>query len=103
MDYNEFASLCDGYSQFDDYVNKLYELGMVTDNCPLMEMYSYYGRAVCSNFGADYAWFLNWASDRALHVKDYNGQHGNVDFWVYGIKGIYEFLQSDLAKEECWL
>ena len=33
MDYNEFAVLCDGYTQFDDYVNKLYELGMVADNC----------------------------------------------------------------------
>lgn len=103
MDYNEFVTLCDGYTQFDDYVNKLHELGMVTDNCPIMEMYGYYGRAVCSSFGVDYGWFLNWASDRALHVKDYSGEHGNVDFWVHGTKEMYEFLQSDLAKEECWI
>ena len=103
MTYEEFLDFVKGYDEFNDYVDSLYELGMVTDDCPIMEMYSYYAKAICKNFGADYVWFLNWADYQMMHVKDYNGKHGNVDYWVEEPEEMYKFLQSETAREECWL
>ena len=44
MTYEEFLDFVKGYDEFNDYVNKLYNLGMVTDDCPIMEMYGYLPR-----------------------------------------------------------
>ena len=103
MTYEEFLDFVKGYDEFNEYVNSLYELGMVTDDCPIMEMYGYYAKAICKNFGADYVWFLNWADCQMMHVKDYNGKHGNVDYWVEGPREMYQFLRSATAREECWI
>ena len=103
MTYEEFLDFVKGYDEFNEYVNKLYNLGMMTDDCPIMEMYSYYAKAICKNFGADYAWFLNWADCQMMHVKDYNGKHGNVDYWVEEPREMYQFLRSATAREECWI
>lgn len=103
MTYEEFVEFVKGFDEFNDYVNKLYDLGMVTDTCPIMEMYSYYAKAICRNFGADYVWFLNWADDKCLHVKDWNGEHNDVDYWVRGTEEMYDFLGSEIAREECWI
>ena len=35
MTYEEFLDFVKGYDEFNEYVNSLYELGMVTDDCPL--------------------------------------------------------------------
>ena len=40
MTYEEFLDFVKGYDEFNEYVNNLYNLGMVTDDCPIMEMYS---------------------------------------------------------------
>ena len=69
MTYEEFLGFVKGYDEFNECVNKLYNLGMMTEDCAIMEMYSYYAKAICKNFGADYAWFLNWADDKFLHVR----------------------------------
>ena len=103
MTYEEFLYFVKGYDEFNEYVNSLYELGMVTYGGPIMEMYGYYGKAICKNFGADYAWFLNWADDKCLHVKDYSGNHPGIDFWVRDSLEMYKFLQSETAREECWI
>ena len=66
MTYEEFLYFVKGYDEFNEYVNKLYNLGMVTDDCPIMKMYGYYAKAICKNFGADYVWFLNWADKSAF-------------------------------------
>ena len=103
MTYEEFLYFVKGYDEFNDYVDKLYSLGMVTDDCPIMEMYSYYTKAICKNFGADYVWFLNWADDKFLHIEDWDGTHGDVDYWIRGAEEMYKFLQSETAREECWI
>lgn len=103
MTYEEFLDFVKGYDEFNEYVNKLYDLGMMTENCAIMEMYGYYAKAICKNFGADYAWFLNWADDKCMHVKDYSDNHPGVDFWVHDGLEMYKFLQSETAREECWL
>ena len=69
----------------------------------IMEMYGYYAKAICKNFGADYVWFLNWADNKCLHVKDWNGKHNGVDYLILGTEEMYKFLQSETAREECWL
>lgn len=102
MTYEEFLEFVKGYDEFNNYVNSLYDLGMVTDSCPIMEMFSYYAKAICRNFGADYVWFLNWADDKCIHIKDWRENSG-VDYWVRGTKEMYEFLQSEAAREECWI
>lgn len=103
MTYEEFLDFVKGYDEFNDYVDKLYSLGMVTDDCPIMEMYGYYAKAICKNFGADYVWFLNWADNKCLHVEDWDGTHGDVDYWIRGAEEMYKFLQSETAREECWI
>lgn len=103
MTYEEFLDFVKGYDEFNEYVNKLYDLGMMTENCAIMEMYGYYAKAICKNFGADYAWFLNWADDKCMHVKDYSDNHPGIDFWVRDGLGMYKFLQSETAREECWI
>ena len=102
MTYEEFLEFVKGYDEFNNYVNSLYDLGMVTDTCPIMEMYSYYAKAICKSFDADYAWFLNWADDKCMHVKDWRVNSG-VDYWVRGTEEMYKFLQSEAAREECWI
>ena len=103
MTYEEFLSFVKGYDEFNECVNNLYTLGMMTEDCAIMEMYSYYAKAICKNFDADYAWFLNWADDKCLHVKDYDGNHPGIDFWVRDSLEMYKFLQSETAREECWI
>ena len=103
MTYEEFLDFVKGYDEFNEYVNNLYNLGMVTDDCPIMEMYGYYAKAICKNFDADYVWFLNWADDKYLHVKDWDGTHGDVDYRIRGTEEMYKFLQSETAREECWI
>ena len=103
MTYEEFLYFVKGYDEFNEYVNNLYNLGMVTDDCPIMEMYGYYAKAICKNFDADYVWFLNWADDKCLHVEDWDGTHGDVDYWIRGTEEMYKFLQSETAREECWI
>lgn len=103
MTYEEFLEFVKGYDEFNSYVDSLYELGMVTDTCPIMEMFAYYAKAICKSFGADYVWFLNWADDKCMHVKDYSDNHPGVDFWVRGTREMYKFLQSETAREECWI
>ena len=103
MTYKEFLYFVKGYDEFNEYVNSLYELGMMNEGCSIIEMYVYYAKAICKNFDADYVWFFNWVDDKCLHIKDWNGTHGDVDYWIRGAEEMYKFLQSETAREECWI
>lgn len=101
MTYEEFVDFVKGYDEFNECVNKLYDMGMMTENCAIMDMFSYYAQAICKNFGADYAWFLNWADNKYLYFRD--KEKSGVSHWVRGTEEMYEFLQSKTAREECWI
>lgn len=98
MTYEQFCEHCDRYQKVNEQSNELYDLGMLRDENPLDDALLGYAEAICDNFGADYGWFLNWISDEILNYSDLGGH----EIRIHGRREMYEFLQTDTAKE-CWM
>ena len=45
------------------------------------------------------------SADGKVYVIDTNWSCGkcDVDYWIRGAEEMYKFLQSETAREECWL
>lgn len=101
MTYEKFCLACDRFHKMEQFTNKLYDMGMLADNCQLNDFLLDYAEAICDGYGADAGWFLNWIYDEVLDARGV-GEHSGKSIHLEGRDEMFVFLHGEEAKE-CWI